>query len=376
MKYCQNCLQPNTRPGTKFIDNKCPACDYILHSDNIDWKVRIETLKVVIGGIAKSSKSEYDCILGVSGGKDSTRLALWARDYLGLNPLLVCVSYPPEQLTKIGSNNLNNLTELGFDVYLSAPSPIIWKDLMKKSFLESANWAKSTELALFAGVPKIAIELGINLILWGENPGLQLGALEVLGENGWDGNNLRNMNTLSGMPTEWLQGHKYTTNQILPYLFPNEIDFLQNNLQVVFLGWAMRSWSLLQNGLVASLNNLEMRGDKSINTSDLIGVTSLDEDWVILNQMVKFYKYGFGRATDYVNEWIRLRLITREQGIQIINKYDGACNINYIKSFCKYISISEDEFWQVVKSFTNKDLFSISTKKRPEKKFRVGQDLL
>lgn len=219
---------------------------------------------------------------------------------------------PPEQLTKIGSNNLNNLSELGFDVYLSAPSTVIWKDLMKKSFLESANWAKSTELALFAGVPKIAIELGINLILWGENPGLQLGALEVLSENGWDGNNLRKMNTLSGMPIEWLQDNKRSTNQILPYLFPNEIDFLQNNLQVVFLGWAMRSWSLLQNGLVASLNNLEMRSNQSIDTSDLVGVTSLDEDWVILNQMVKFYKYGFGRATDYVNEWIRLGLITRK----------------------------------------------------------------
>jgi hypothetical protein len=92
--------------------------------------------------------------------------------------------------------------------------------------------------------------------------------------------------------------------------------------------------------------------------------------------MVKFYKYGFGRATDYVNEWIRQRFITREEGIQIVNKYDGACDINYVKSFCKYISISEDEFWQVVKSFTNKSLFSISAKKRPEKKFRVGQDLL
>ena len=132
MRYCQICLQPNTRPGTKFIDDKCPACNYILNSDGVDWDIRIASLKSVIGKIVNSSKSKYDCILGVSGGKDSTRLALWARDYLGLNPLLVCVSYPPEQLTKIGSNNLNNLSELGFDVYLSAPSPIIWKDLMKK----------------------------------------------------------------------------------------------------------------------------------------------------------------------------------------------------------------------------------------------------
>ncbi len=63
---------------------------------------------------------------------------------------------------------------------------------MKRSFLIHANWAKSTELALFAGVPQIAIELGINLILWGENPGLQLGATETLQNKGWDGNGLRN----------------------------------------------------------------------------------------------------------------------------------------------------------------------------------------
>ncbi len=72
---------------------------------------------------------------------------------------------------------------------------------MKKSFLESANWAKSTELALFAGVPKISLELGIYLKIWGENPGLQLGVLEVLSENSWDGNNLRKMYTLSGIST-------------------------------------------------------------------------------------------------------------------------------------------------------------------------------
>ena len=65
--------------------------------------------------------------------------------------------------------------------------------LNEKGFLRFGNWAKSTELALFSGVPKLAIDLKIPLILWGENPGLQRGDMETLGKTGFDGNNLRNI---------------------------------------------------------------------------------------------------------------------------------------------------------------------------------------
>lgn len=174
MKYCHSCLQPDSRPGTVFIDGQCPACIFNLNSQVWDWDSRVSILKNVTQDFAKESSGPYDCILGVSGGKDSTRLAMWARDYLGLNPLLVSVNYPPEQLTKRGANNLNNLSELGFDIYLISPAPVVWKNLMRKSFLESANWAKTTELALFSGVPQIAIEMGIKLILWGRIPRFSL----------------------------------------------------------------------------------------------------------------------------------------------------------------------------------------------------------
>ena len=291
MKYCSACLQPDTRPGTLFKEGVCPACAFSLSSEFWDWDSRISTIKRVTSGLAKKSHGPYDSILGVSGGKDSTRLALWARDFLGLNPLLVSVTYPPEQMTKRGAQNLNNLSELGFDLYSASPSPIIWRELMKKSFIESANWAKSTELALFSGVPQIAIELGIELILWGENPALQLGALETMGIAGWDGNQLRNMNTLSGMSREWLSLTGFTENNFLPYQYPTENEFKEHNLQVVFLGWAMRTWGLLDNGIIASLNGLNSRLASGLESSDLIGLTSVDEDWVILNQMIKYYKY-------------------------------------------------------------------------------------
>jgi tRNA(Ile)-lysidine synthase TilS/MesJ len=329
-------------------------------------------LKNVTRNLASKNEGPYDCILGVSGGKDSTRLAIWARDFLGLNPLLVSVTYPPEQMTKRGANNLNNLSELGFDIYTTSPSPIVWKDLMRKSFLETANWAKTTELALFSGVPQIAIEMGIKLILWGENPGLQLGAMETFGKTGWDGNQLRKMNTLSGMPKEWLAETGFREAHLIPYRYPTEKAFELHDLQIVFLGWAMRTWGLLDNGISASLNGLEARIESASENSDLIGLTSVDEDWVILNQMIKYYKYGFGRATDYVNEWIRRGKVTREASISIVEKFDGACSDENISAFCDFISITKDEFWDVVNLHTNKNLFTIDFGKRPTKKFRVG----
>ena len=63
---------------------------------------------------------------------------------------------------------------------------------------------KSTELALFSSVPELAIAYKIPLIWWGENAALQLGDLNVMGDNGSDGNNLRNMNTLGGGDITWL----------------------------------------------------------------------------------------------------------------------------------------------------------------------------
>jgi len=88
---------------------------------------------------------------------------------------------------------------------------------MRESFLRFTNWAKSTELALFSTVPQLAIRYGIRLIFWGENPGLQLGDLKTLGKTGYDGNNLRNMNTLSGGSMNWMHQTGLSFGELLPY---------------------------------------------------------------------------------------------------------------------------------------------------------------
>ena len=376
MRYCKTCLQPDTRPNAVFSeDGICPACKYFLELQNVDWVERYEILKDVLAKFPKKKNQYYDCIIGVSGGKDSTRQALWIRDRLGLKPLLVCLSYPPEQVTERGVDNISNLIELGFDVVISAPAPGTWKSLMSEAFMQFTNWAKSTELALFSCVPQIAIRYKIPLILWGENPGLQLGDMKTLGRTGYDGNNLRFMNTLSGGSLDWMLKAGFSERELLAYQYPSPESFDASGLQIVYLGWFLGDWSLVNNALYACASGLEKRQDKVGDTGDLYGVTSLDEDWVTLNQMIKYYKFGFGRVTDYVNEEIRLKRMTREQGIDLVEKHDDACADRYIEGFCDYIGISVSEFWEKVRASINRDLFEVSPNGEIKRRFKVGVGL-
>lgn len=376
MKYCKQCLQPDTRPNTKFSEEGvCPACNYFDRLRLVDWQERYEILQDLLAAYRRQRPGQFDCIIGVSGGKDSTRQALWVRDKLGLKPLLACLSYPPEQVTTRGTDNISNLIELGFDVVISAPAPGTWRRLMRASFDKFTNWARSTELALFSSVPQIAIRYQIPLILWGENPGLQLGDLKTLGRSGYDGNNLRYMNTLSGGAMDWMIEAGFERADLIPYQYPSPEEFDAHRLQIVYLGWFLGDWSLVNNGMYSAASGLEIREDRVENTGDLHGVTSLDEDWVTLNQMIKYYKFGFGRVTDYVNEEIRLGRVSREKGIELVERYDDACSPQYIEAFSNYIGISVADFWKQVHASVNRRLFDVHADGRISRKFIVGAGL-
>jgi len=373
MKYCKFCLQPDTRPGIHFDhEGVCPACRYHESLRDVDWDDRRKELETIVEFGTENNHSGYDCIIGVSGGKDSTRQALFVKNVLKMNPLLVNLGYPPEQVTQRGVDNVSNMINHGFDCVSINPAPGIWRKLMRKGFYEFTNWAKSTELALFSSVPRLAIAYQIPLIWWGENPALQLGDLNVMGKNGSDGNNLRKMNTLGQGDITWLLNEEIRKDQILQFCYPSEQEMKNGNLRITFLGYFWKEWSLRDNGIYSSLRGLEIRDEPPWDIGDPLGVTSLDEDWVTLNQMIKYLKYGFGRITDYVNEDIRNGIMTRDEAIELCRKYDGKCSEKYIKSFCQYLEISMDEFWDQVDSSVSENLFEKRSIGQYLPRFEIG----
>ena len=91
--------------------------------------------------------------------------------------------------------------------------------------------------------------------------------------------------------------------------------------------------------------------------------------------MIKYYKFGFGRVSDYANEEIRIGRMTRENGITLVEKYDDSCSDEYIESFCNYIEITVSQFWEQVHKSVNKKLFEIKKDGSIVRKFKVGAGL-
>ncbi|MBM9577328.1 N-acetyl sugar amidotransferase [Leptospira sp. 201903070] len=374
MKYCKICLQPNTRVNEIFSEKGCcSACENHFLQNNINYLERFDILKEIISKYPRKKGKYFDCIIGVSGGKDSTRQAIWVRDKLKLKPLLVCLSYPPEQVSELGVKNISNLINLGFDVVYSAPAPGVWKNLMREAFLRFANWARSTELALYSSVPKTALAYELPLIFIGENQSLR-DRKTISPERPWEYNNLMSMNTLAGGDLTWMREAGFSDQDLIAYGFPDASEVRSGNLNVIDLGWFIGDWDNLGNAKFSTAYGISIREDGIENIGDPMGVSALDEDWVTLNQMIKYFKFGFGKVTDYVNEDIRAGRMSREKAIPIVEAYDGACSSKYIEGFCEYIDITVGQFWETVISNVNRNLFEVNAPsfQNIHRKYKVG----
>lgn len=365
MKWCKRCCEPDTRPTCVFDEEGiCYPCRYIerLRAGEIDWDLRRNQLKELVAWAKTSSKSSYDCIIGVSGGKDSTRQALFARE-IGLNPLLVSCAYPPEQQLERGADNLSNLVSLGFDTVVVAPAPQTSKALMRNCFLKFGNMFNAAELALFASLPKTAIAYQIPMILLGENPALAWGT-SVGGSTDFIGNSLRNSNTLQGGDYNRFISAGMSAKDVYWYRYPSNEEMDRANLKIVYIGYFIPDFNDHSNSRVAIENGLMVREGAEAdpnNTGSFYDSICLDDDFVLVNQVLKYMKYGFGMASQEVSGRIRYGLMTREEGIEYVRKYDGKVAPQIVERLANYMSMSVSEFWEHAEKFRNKEIFEKDT---------------
>jgi len=376
MRYCKNCLNIDTRPNIVFSGSGlCPPCQYQLKPEDIDWHYRREKLNEIISFAKHNNQSGYDCIVGVSGGKDSTRQALHIKEHFGLKPLLVSMNYPPEQISQRGVDNLSNLIKKGFDCINISCGPLTWKKAMRHAFLNHGNWAKATEFALFASVPRVAVAYQIPLIWWGESPALLLGDMSVLGLEPFDGNRLKYSNTLEGGSISWLISEGFTMPKILQYIYPSDKEMERANLRIVFMDYFMKDFSQLANGNFAALRGLSVRKPNPNRDPDLFGTSMLDEDFININMYIRYLKFGFGRTSDLVNIEIRSGRMSRDEAIRLVSQYDGNYDLSILERFCAYIEISIATFWEIADRYVNPNLFSKDQLGVYRPKFEVGVGL-
>lgn len=376
MKYCRRCLQPDTRPNIVFDENQvCYACLYEESKAKIDWDARFQEL-MDIANEAKAEREKrgntYDCVIGVSGGKDSTFQAVYAKEKLGLNPLLI--NCAPDEITEIGRKNIDNLNKLGFDIISVRPNPVVARKLARKSFFERGNIVAASEYCLWASAYIMAEKFNIPLIIQGENAALTLGTAKVQETSG-NAFSVLQLDTLRGGTTDCFidPSNNITDKDLFLYKIPSVDSMKAKGIKAIFLQYYAKEWSQVYNADFAIARGLTGRSGDLHDLGRYRRNTALDSDMQIVNQMIKYLKFGFGYATDEVCYDIREGRFTREEGKWYVNEYDGLCGQQYIDDACRYLDITEEEFWEVVDSYVNKDLFE-KKNGRWVRKFTVGED--
>ena len=353
MKICENCVQPDTRPQIHFENNVCGACLWEEEKKNIDWEKRKNELNEIVIWAKTTTKSNYDCVIGVSGGKDSTKQAIIAKENLGLRCLLV--NCEPEGITDLGKYNIENLKNQGFDILSIRPNPKVMKKLIKRDFYKYLNPIKITEYALWSSSYVVAEKFQIPLIIQGENPGLTLGISNSgLGK---DENALKadQTPTLSSGWKEYLDVDGIKENDL--YLFHyDRIKLEKMNTRAIWLQYFLKDWSSKENAEFSKKFGFRERSKdfRPEDTGSYVGYVGLDSDLQQVNQMLKCIKFGFGQCVDQACYDIRDNRISRNEAIELVKKYDGKCAERYIQKFCEYIEIDIEEFWNVANSFRGK----------------------
>ena len=354
MKICNKCIQPDSRPGIYFNeDGICGACLWEVEKKSIDWQKRITELKQIANRAKQASKNNYDCVIGVSGGKDSTLQAIVAKEKLDLRCLLV--NCEPENITEIGKKNIENLKGLGFDVITIRPNPVIMKKMIKRDFYKYLNPIKITEYSLYSSSYIIADKFDIPLIIQGENPGLTLGT--SLTGVGTDSNALKanELITLSSGWEEYLEIEGIEEKDLFLFHYDRK-KLEEKGIKAIWLNYFLKEWSPKGNAEFAKKYGLKLRSEntkpESIGTYSMY--SSLDSDFNPVNQMFKFIKFGFGQTMDQVCYDLREGRITRSEAINLVKKYDGKCGDEYIEKFCEYLEISKQEMWENLEKFRGK----------------------
>ena len=361
MYRCKTCCESDSRPTTEFDEEGiCLPCKNVSVEANksINWQERAAILdEIVHEAQAKTPRGHYDCIIGVSGGKDSTRQAMFARE-VGFNPLLVSCVYPPEQVTHRGVANLENLVNLGFDTLVVQPAPLTSKEMMLYCLKTYGNLFNASELALYASLPITAIAYNIPLILLGENPALAFGT--SVNSKDYMGNNMRDMNTLKGGDPHLFTPKSTPDKKLFWYRYPGKEAFEKADINIIYLGWFMQDFNDYANAKFSIEHGLQSREGEDAKPENIGGIqpnVALDDDFVIINQMLKYLKFGFGKATQEVGVAIRQGKMSRQEGKEIVKMYDGKYHIKYLDALCRYLNITHEEFWHIIDPFINKALF-------------------
>lgn len=343
---CKMCLMADTKPGLKLSSKGvCQACLNRLKRKDINWenrKVELQDLHHVnhhIGG-------KYNCIVPSSGGKDSWWQIHKLKQY-GFNPLAVRVSDPYTHTPEGNYNWANMLEVFNVDGYTFELSPTMVRKMTIRAFEELGSPTWPIDRAIYTVPLNIAYALGIPLIFYGENVSYEYGG--VLSENTASAKNQLSNDVAKDVDIyEFFKGLDIPTKDFEPFrVYAHVLDFVTPYYLSYFFPWSgFKNYCIAITYGFQPLNYIRSGFVDNYDQIDSIGY--------LANVIMKYPKFGFGRATDVVGYWLRDGLITREQGRYLISKHDYRADDGILFDFLSFIQKNVSYFHEISDKFTVK----------------------
>ena len=354
---------PSTKPDLKINEKGiCNACESFQDRNEIDWDDRRKELETVLEKYRNKKGDNWDCVIPVSGGKDSTFQVVKLLE-LGMNPL--CVTATTCALTEVGKENIENIKNLGVDYVEMSPNPIIRAKLNRIGLEEVGDISWPEHVGIFTIPVRAAVQYNIPLIIWGENSQNEYGGPAAAAENNiLDRRWLEEFGGLLGLRVDDLIGQDgITRKDLIPYFYPEDDELKDVGVTGLFLGHYI-PWDGLSNALVASAFGFTV--SENITLGSMVNYENLDNYQTAIHEYFKYLKFGFGRASDHASLHIRRKRISRETGMEIVRRLDGKFPWEYLgqslADTLKPLELTVEDFIKICDQFTNKKLFKKDSK--------------
>ena len=367
MKYCNRCILPETRPGIVIdAEGVCSACRNFDLRPSIDWATRESAFDQVVASAKRRSKG-YDCLIPVSGGKDSTWQLVKCLEK-GLNPL--CVTWKPPGRTQIGQENLDNLVHLGVDHIDYSINPETEKKFMLSALKRYGATGIPMHMALFNLPLKVALQFDIPLVVWGENSAFEYGDTsdEKMGfrlNKSW----FKKFGVTHGTTADDWVSDTLSKAALTPYYGPDLDDLERQGVLAVFLGYYY-PWDVEMSRKVAKAHGFKENPDGA--RTGIYSFADIDDDFISIHHYVKWHKFGCTRSFDNLSLEIRHGRMTRAAAIEVVREQKDSMPSEDIEKFCRFTGITREEFFEHVEKFRNHDIWELDSGKWRIRDFLVS----
>ena len=353
MKFCTNCIMPNTRPGITFNEKGvCIACQNNERKKDTDWDSRFEELKKLCDKYRRKEPGQYDCLIAVSGGKDSHYQVHIMKEVMGMNPLLITVE-DFFTMTEAGKHNVRNISEaFGCNMISFKPNRRAAKVISRYMFEKYGRPLWYVDRLLYTVPLYYAAALHIPLLVYGENVSYEYGGVDD--KETYSAREQVFNGVAPGVELQELVEAGVSRDE-LAYLEAPSREML-DSIDPIYLSYFVE-WNGIRNYEFAKRRGFKDLTHEWDRTNHIENFNQIDSYGYLLNAWMKFPKYGHAYATDYAARWVRYGLLTREEAVKLAEERDHNVDPKIVEDFCDFTGMTIREFYESLDKLYNKEIF-------------------